>query len=79
MTSVTQHLIKVLEDEIAERQNVIAKLRDMRTTDGHNRVRKPLPTRTIAPKKKASGWTPERLRQFRATMAAKKKSAAAGK
>ena len=79
MNSVTQHLIKVLEGEIAERMNVITKLREMKTTGTHSSAAAhPSGPRNGKAAKKSSGngWSPERLRKFRASMAAKKKAAA---
>jgi hypothetical protein len=69
LTNFTEQLIATLEEEIKEREAIIAKLK------GGQRTMRPAPVRKATSKPKGTRWSKERLRQFRATMAAKKKAA----
>ena len=87
-TLEVKQLITRLEGEIRERKALVAALRvydpanpatsEPSNQDGGN-SRSPRAVsrqaRSQAEAKRSSGWSPERLRKFRATMAAKKKSA----
>jgi hypothetical protein len=87
-TLEVKQLITKLEGEIRERKALVAALRVYDPTTnatseqshqagGNSRSPRAVPrqARSQAEAKSSSGWSPERLRKFRATMAAKKKSA----
>ena len=83
-----KQLITKIEGEIRERKALLAALRaydpathatseQSHKAGGNSRSPRAVPgqARSQAEAKRSSGWSPERLRKFRATMAAKKKSA----